>query len=319
MRQRPPGHSVRPSSLLGKMGDRRMVSQVRSLLFVLAAAACTPSGVRRGSIVVIDDARDTVRLDRPATRIVSLIPASTELLFAIGAGPHLVGRSKYDDFPAEAAAVTSVGEGLEPNIEAVIAQHPDLVVLYLAGNNAEAATRLRAFGIPVVQLRTDLLESVGDHARLLGDLTGTRARADSVADAFETNLAAATAPLSEVAAHRERPSLLIITWDQPPITVGAGSFLDELASRAGAVNVFHDLPQPSAPVSLEAIVERAPDLILTSSESDPAFIDRPEWQVVRAVREHHFVRVHGSEFDRPGPRSPQAIRELRAALFAAPR
>ena len=295
-----------------------MGQRLRSLLLLLAAACAPPRGPG-GAIAVVDDARDTVRLDHPAQRIVSLIPASTELLFAIGAGPHLVGRSKYDDYPSAAAAVTPVGDGLQPNIEAIVAQHPDLVVLYQSASNAAAAARLRALGIPVVQLRTDLLESVADHARLLGDLTGTRAQADSVAEAFQTDLAAATAPLSEVATRRTAPSILIMTWEDPPITIGAGSFLDELVSRAGAVNTFHDLPAPSAQVSLEAIAQRDPDLILTTGSQPPAIAARPEWRVVRAVRERRFVRVEGSEFDRPGPRSPQAIRDLRAALVAAHR
>lgn len=288
-----------------------------TLLLVLLAAACAPPRGPTGAITVIDDARDTVRLAHPARRIVSLIPASTELLFAIGAGPHLVGRSQWDSFPAAALEVPSVGLGIEPNIEAIVGQHPDLVVLYESASNAQAAARLRTLGIPVVQLRTDLLESVGDHARILGDLTGTRPQADSVADAFETNLAAATAPLSEVATRATRPSILIITWDQPPITVGAGSFLDELVSRAGAVNAFHDLQQSSATVSLEAIAHRDPDLILAGRLRDPPFADRPEWRVIRAVRARRFVRVEGSKFDYPGPRSPQAIRDLRSALLAA--
>ncbi|HVX87768.1 MAG TPA: helical backbone metal receptor, partial [Gemmatimonadales bacterium] len=116
------------------------------LLGVAALGGCVPGKFGEGSIVVIDDARDTVRLERPATRIVSLIPASTELLFAIGAGPQVVGRTRWCDYPAAAQAVTDVGDGIGPNLEAVTAQHPDLVVLYLAGSNAEAATRLRAMG-----------------------------------------------------------------------------------------------------------------------------------------------------------------------------
>lgn len=292
---------------------------LRSTLFgALLVVACRPGGDRAGSIVVVDDARDTVRLAHPATRVVSLIPATTELLFAIGAGPHLVGRSRWDDYPAEAAQVTAVGDGIEPNLEAILAVHPDLVILYQSASNAAAADRLRQMGIPVVQLRTDRLESVTDQARLLGDLTGTRVRADSVAEAYESELAAVTVSDHPGADVPKSRTVLILTWDQPPITVGAGSFLDELVARAGAVNVFHDLPQPSAPVSLEAITARDPDVILTSAlDSAPKIANRPEWRAVRAVREHRYVRVHGSEFDRPGPRSPQAIRELKAALFEA--
>ncbi|HEU4570616.1 MAG TPA: helical backbone metal receptor [Gemmatimonadales bacterium] len=286
------------------------------LLPFLAAVACAPAPAGRGPLVGVDDAGDTVRLARPALRVVSLIPASTELLFAIGAGPQVVGRTRWCDYPAAAAAVPDVGDGMTPSLEAIAARRPDLVVLYLSGTNADVAARLRALGVPVVQLRTDLLESVPRHARLLGALTGRAAAADSVVRVFEADLAAASDTLTPTAA---RPTVLDLAWDQPPIAIGRGSFQHELLVRAGARNIFDDLPQASAPVSIEAVVARDPRFILTTGDSLPAFATRPEWQVVPAVRERRFVRVHGSEFDRPGPRSPAAIRTLRAALRAAAR
>jgi iron complex transport system substrate-binding protein len=285
------------------------------VLLVLGLAACSSGGAGSGSLVVVDDAGDTLRLATPARRIVSLIPASTELLFAVGAGDAVVGRTHWCDFPARALEVTDVGDGIGPNLEAVVARKPDLVVLYLAGNNADAATRLRALGIAVVQLRTDGLASVPRHARLLGTLTGRAGTADSVVTAFTYGLDSATVAVDSA----RRPSVLILAWDQPPMAIGAGSYLDELVHRAGGENLFHDLPQASAPVSLEAIAERDPRLVLTMGVDAPAFAARPEWQVVAAVRAKRFVRIHGSQFDRPGPRTPSAIRELAAALATAPR
>ena len=290
-----------------------------TLAFLFAAAACTSAGSGEGSLVVVDDAGDTLRLAAPATRVVSLIPASTELLFAIGAGPQLVGRTRWCDWPAAAAAVTDVGDGISPNLEAIVAQRPDLVVIYLAGGNTESAKQLRRMGIPVVQLRTDLLESVTRDAHILGVLTGHATEADSVVGEFEAALNAVTVSGHPDAETPKRQTVFIPTWDQPIITVGAGSFLDELVTRAGGVNVFHDLPQPSAPVSLESVFSRDPDLIFTTSLEAPKLAKLPEWQSLRAVRLKKFVRVHGSQFDRPGPRSPQAIAELKAALFEAQR
>ena len=285
------------------------------ILLALVLSACAPQGEGSGPLVVVDDAGDTLRLATPAQRVVSLIPASTELLFAVGAGTQVVGRTHWCDYPAAAQLVTDVGDGIGPNLEAVVAQRPDLVVLYLAGNNTDAATRLRTLGIAVVQLRTDGLASVPRHARLLGTLTGHTAAADSVSAAFALGLDSATVAVDSA----ERPSVLILAWDQPPMAIGAGSYLDELVHRAGGTNLFHDLPQASAPVSLEAITARDPRLILTMGVDAPAFATRPEWQVIPAVRAKRFVRIHGTEFDRPGPRTPLAIRELAAALAAAPR
>jgi ABC-type Fe3+-hydroxamate transport system substrate-binding protein len=98
------------------------------------------------------------------------------------------------------------------------------------------------------------------------------------------------------------------------MTIGAGSFLSDLVTRAGGTNLFGDITGTSAPVSVEAIVARDPDLILTTVEGTPAFATRPEWQTVRAVRERRFLRVSNSAFSRPSPRAPEAIAELAQRL-----
>jgi ABC-type Fe3+-hydroxamate transport system substrate-binding protein len=263
--------------------------------------------------VVVDAAGDTVRLAAPPTRVVSLIPATTEMLFAIGAGAQVAGRSAWDDYPDAALQVPSAGDGIQPNLEAVIGLHPDLVVLYHSTANAQAARRLTDLGIPVVQLATDRLADVPRMARTLGVLTGHTAAADSLITAFEAGLEEAT-----VARPGTGPGMLILVWDDPPMTVGTGSFLSELVERAGGRNIFGDLPASSAQVSVESVVNRDPDLILTSAEGTPAFAGRPVWQSVPAVREGRFIHVTSSAFSRPSPRAPDAIRELRARIAERP-
>ena len=287
-----------------------------SLLGVsLAGTACREHPRKAvGSIGVVDDAGDTVRLQAPARRVVSLIPSSTELLFAIGAGPSLVGRTSYCDYPSAAKAVPDLGDGIKPSIEAVLAQRPDLVVLYNSGQNAAVSGRLGELGIPSLRLNTDALSDVGRVARMLGTLTGHQRGADSVAAAFDTALAAATRPTTG-----PRPRILLLVWEQPPMTIGRGSFLHELVERAGGENLFADVAASSGVVSIEAVAARNPDLIFTSTEGPASFATRPEWQVVPAIREHRFLRVSGSEFNQPTPRAPAAIRELTARMEAARR
>lgn len=279
--------------------------------FLTALAACGHP-VPPGPITLVDDAGDTFRLARPAERVVSLIPATTELLFAIGAGPAVVGRTRFDDWPPAAASVPSVGDGLEPSLEAVLARRPDLVLLYRGSGTASAAAHLRSLGIPALAVRTDRLADVPRLARLLGTATGHRAGADSVATRF-------TRELDSVSVHAAgppttRPSVLLLAWTDPPLTIGAGSFLDEMVERAGGRNVFHDLAVASGPVSLEAIVARDPDVVLTFGADPAALAARPEWRAVRAVRLGHFIEMHGSEFSQPSPRSPQAVARLRRAF-----
>ncbi|HYF39521.1 MAG TPA: helical backbone metal receptor, partial [Gemmatimonadales bacterium] len=131
-------------------------------------AACASPARPAGSLTVIDDAGDTLALKSPARRVVSLIPAATELLFAIGAGPLVVGRTHYCDYPAAAQAVPDLGDGIKPSIEAIVARRPDLVVLYNSGQNAAVAGTLRDLGVPSLRVNTDALGSVPRVARLLG-------------------------------------------------------------------------------------------------------------------------------------------------------
>jgi iron complex transport system substrate-binding protein len=280
-----------------------------TILLVAITGACRTAAVPDGRFTAVDDAGDTVRLAAPARRVVSLIPATTELLFAIGAGPAVVGRTSYCDYPAAAEAVPNLGDGIKPNLEAVIASRPDLVILYNSGQNAAVAGRLRELGVASLRLNTDALSSVPRIARLLGGLTGNGNAADSLSAAFDTALVSATQP-----ATGRRPKVLLLVWEQPPMTIGRGSFLNELLERAGGENLFADVAGTDGVVSIEAVTARDPDLIFTMAEGPTAFATRPEWQVVPAVREKRFLHVTGSEFSRPSPRSPMAIRQLSAKL-----
>ena len=272
------------------------------LALALAAAACRPAD-RPGDAPA------------PATRIVSLLPSFTEILFAIGAGDRLVGRTTWCDYPPEARDVPSVGDGIPPNVEAVAARRPDLVVLYRSAANVAAADQLERLGIRTVLLDLNLLEDLGPALRRLGALTGQVAAADSLAAAMDS---VASQPSQPPTANRQ--SLAFIVWDNPPIVIGAGSYLDRLAALAGARNVFHDVAAPSAQVSIEAIAARDPDFVavLSDARAAPGWASRREWRAVRAVRRGRFLPLDGSLFGRPGPRAAQAVGELRRLLEAAP-
>ncbi len=283
-------------------------------LLALAVAACAGKErpASQGGIAVTDDAGRRVTLATPAQRIVSLLPSFTELLFAIGAGDRLVGRTAWCDYPREALAVPNVGDGMPPNVEAVAARRPDLVVLYRSGQNVPAAEQLERLGIRTVLLDLNLLEDLGPAARRLGVLTAHRPAADSLARVMDSVVSQPPAPSTR--------SLAFIVWDNPPIVIGAGSYLDRLATLAGARNVLHDISSPSAQVSIETIAARDPEFVAVLSDSTgaPRYAARPEWQAVRAVQQRRFLLLPGQLFGRPGPRVAQAVRELRRRLGTAP-
>src|SRR5256885_641902 len=247
-------------------------------LVALAAATCA-RGERAPAAgpAVTDDAGRRVTLAAPARRVVSLLPSFTEILFAIGAGDRLVGRTAWCDYPPAALAVPSVGDGMPPNVEAGAARPPDLVVVSRSGPNATAAEQLERLGVQTVLFDLNRLEELGPVARRLGVLTGRTAAGDSLARAMDGLASQPPIPGPR--------SLVFIVWDNPPIVIGAGSFLDQLAGLAGARNGVHGITTPSAPVSIEPIAARNPDFIavLSDSAAPPRYADRPEWRVVPAV------------------------------------
>lgn len=278
------------------------------LLVALGTAACRPGPGGDGPLV--DDAGRQVLVPSAPQRIVSLSPGFTELLFALGLGDRVVGRTRFDRDPEAVAAIPSVGDGLNPNLEAVLARRPDFVLLYHSSANRRAVERLEAFGVPSAALRLDGLDDFERVARWLGRLFALEHRADSLLAAFREELTAAAKPAGD------RPRVAVLVWDNPPIAIGRASFLSEIVELAGGRNVFDDIPQASAPVSIEVIAARDPDVVLATGESS-AFRERPAWQPVRAVRERRIVTVGGSEFAYPSFRTPGAVRRVAAALRQA--
>jgi ABC-type Fe3+-hydroxamate transport system substrate-binding protein len=291
------------------------------LVAALPTAACRAQTDRPpdAPVAVVDDAGRSVALAAPARRVASLLPSFTELLFAIGAGDRLVARTAWCDYPAAARTIPNVGDGIPPSVEAVAARTPDLVVLYHSGPNVSAAAQLERLGIATVLFDLNRLDDLGRVARALGRLVGRPDAADSLARAL-ADLAPAPQP---PAGSR---SLVFVVWDNPPVVIGAGSYLDQLAALSGLRNVFHDVTAPSAQVSIETIAARNPDFVAVIIESEsegapppiPGFAARPEWRVVPAVRANRFLLLGGGLFGRPGPRAPLAVAELRRLTETAP-
>ncbi len=277
--------------------------------FAVSSIACAGDAVtQRGDLA--DDLGHVVVLDAPASRVVSLSPAITELLFAIGAGDRVVGRTQWGEYPASVREVPNVGDGLNPNIELVAAQRPDLVAFYASAANSQAIKQLSDLGIASISLRLDSLASVARAARFLGRITGAAELGNRLAMEFEASLDSARAAVRPSSG----PRVVMVTWDNPPIIIGGTSFLSELIELAGGHNVFDHIREPSATVTIETIAEQDPDALVSFADEIPGFAERPEWQTVVAVRERRFALVTGSEFSYPSPRALQAIRGLRAAL-----
>jgi iron complex transport system substrate-binding protein len=298
---------------------------VRFALPALAAAllaACggeagerrSPSTPADSSVSVRDDAGRTVTLPRPARRIVALVPAVTETVVALGGADRLVGRTDFDRGPA-VERLPSVGGGLDPSIEKLVALRPDLVLGWETTGRAELRDRLIALGIPVFSVKLEDTTDVFRSIRNLGQLMATDRRADSLAATMRGELNAVRASVAGAA----RPSVFFVVWNDPPMTAGPRTFVSQVIDVAGGANVFGDQQALWPNVSLEEIVRRQPDFVVVPlGEQGTVRIEALKtavgWRELKAVREGRIVSVPAQVVNQPGPHLAQAARAMRDAI-----
>jgi len=228
-----------------------------------------PAGWAHAEIVVRDDTGQTLRLAAPARRIVSLTPHVTENLYAAGAGGSIVGVSEYSDYPEAARKLPRVGNYASLDLEAIVAQKPDLVIAWESGNTAAHLARLKALGLPLFISEPKQLEDIATSIERFGELAGTTTVARAASRAFRTGRAELQARYSGNSPVRTFYQI----WNQPLATVNGEQLISKVMRLCGAENVFADLAQLAPTVSVEAVLVADPEAIVASGADDA----RPEW------------------------------------------
>jgi ABC-type Fe3+-hydroxamate transport system substrate-binding protein len=273
-----------------------------------------PASAASATISVIDGDGDTVRLPHPAARVVSLVPSATDLVVALGAKPQLVGRTRYDR-DTSLAVVPSVGGGLDPDLERLAALKPDLVITWSPSKSSVLREQLRAQHIPVYAAPTRDTAAFFASDAALGALLGR----DSAAHVLAAQIRDTIAAVHAAVAGRPAPAVLYLIWGDPPMTVGPHTFVGELIGVAGGRDLFDDATTDWPRVSMEAILQRAPDVVVVAVGEDvqrgaERMRDTPGWRSLAAVRAGRVVSVPADLMERPGPGLGQAARVLARAI-----
>jgi ABC-type Fe3+-hydroxamate transport system substrate-binding protein len=289
------------------------------IAFAALPAGCGPEASGRDApIAVTDGAGRSVQLERPAARVVSMMPALTEWAIAMGAADRLVARTDYDHHP-DVAVLPSVGGGLDPSVEWLAALRPDLVLAWPDAPSRSLVSRLETLGIPVYTAPIQTIEDALLAADDLGRLLGAEEQAAAAIARVRTGLDA----VARVVAGRPRPSVLFLIGLDPLMAAGPGTFVDELLARAGGRNVIEDVAILWPNLSLEEIVRRAPDVVIVGSAgtTDPrrTLAGRPGWRELPAVRSGRVHAVDPDVINRPGPRLHDAAAHLARLIHGGPR
>ncbi len=286
-----------------------------SLLAGLSACAPSQAAKTAAPVMLTDGLGREVRLESTPQRIVSLAPSTTEILYAVGAGPQMVGRDEFSNYPEEALALTSVGGSMgDYNLEQIVSLTPDLV-LAAEINTPEQVKALEDLGLTVYYLSNPAsVEGVYDLLTTTGQLTGHTPEAETLVDSLKTRVDAVKAKVAEV---KTAPKVFYeLDGSDPakPWTAGAGTFIDELITLAGGENVAASMEGSWGQFSQEALLVANPDFILlgdaaygTTPEQVAA---RPGWDQLTAVKTGNILPFNDDTVSRPGPRLVDALEEL---------
>jgi len=267
-------------------------------------------------IVGVDDWGRPFEFSSPPQRIVSHVPSITETLFALGLDERIVGVSDHCDYPEEANSKPKIGGYFNPNIEAIVALEPDLVLT--DGYVADIA-QLDNFGIPWVVLQPKDMDWVLRDIELLGKITGTEQTAMEITDDMRNRIDAVVSTVGNAT----RPRVFYVfdaTDPTKPWTPGPGSFVNDLIGLAGGENIAAQAQGPWIQFSLEELVNLDPEIILVDSMHGTAVISPeairqlPGWKDTTAARENRIHTIDGDLVNRTGPRIVQGLEDIAEAI-----
>jgi iron complex transport system substrate-binding protein len=266
------------------------------------------------AVSAVDDLGRKVELKAPARRIVTLAPFLTELIYSAGAGAKLVGASAYSDYPSEARALPQVGSAAGPEIEALAALKPDLVLAWRDSIRVEDVERIERLGIPVYVAQPRRLDQVAGVLEAVGRLAG--ADATHAAAAYRSRLA----ELRAAHAGKARVRVFVEVWHRPLTTIAGRHWINEALELCGGENVFGELAAVAPVVSWEELYRRDPRMILgagSAAGGEAAF--RAHWSeraTLDAVRAGRLAWLDADTLQRPTLRLADGVARLCEALEA---
>lgn len=262
----------------------------------------------------VDDTGRKLSLAKAPVRIVSLAPSITEMLFAIGAGGQVAGVTQFCDFPPEAVQKPKVGYA-NPNLESLVALQPDLILAPKEFLKPDLLASLDNLHIPLFVFSGETIEDIFTHIQTIGRMTDHQAEAAALVMDMRREIAAVTQRVQG----RPPVRVLYVLNSQPLITVGPGSFIDQLIGLAGGLNVAAASVMPYPRLSMETVLAEDPEVLVFpvgQAEGIPESEQQAwrQWSGLSAIKHARTHQISADLLNRPGPRIGLALEQLAALL-----
>ena len=287
-----------------------------ALRIALATGLMTLAANALAAITVTDDLGNTVTLEHPAKRVISLAPHVTELIFAAGAGSKVVGTVKYSDYPEAAKNIQRVGDLREVDLERIIALKPDLLVVWMHGAFNQQLETLRKSGIPFFFSEPQKLNQIPETLTKLGKMMGTEATAQVAAADFSQQLQ----QLSAQYQNKPKVRTFYQVWGRPLYTLNDKHIVSDAIRLCGGGNIFGQLAASAPVVTIEAVLQENPEVIIGTEAKGDSKNDIAQWKsfsTLLASKNHNLLSIDGDLMNRPGPRIIDGAKAICAALEQA--
>ena len=301
---------------------KTMIKIIAVLITIQILHGCGGSGktARRNTEMFTDAVQRQVAVHRPVKRIISMAPNITEMLFAIGLDDEIVGVTSFCDYPDAARNKPRIGGYYDPSIEMILSLKPDLIIGTPDGYSKERVEKLDRSGIPIFLVNPQNINGVLDSMLTLGKVTGKEMAAEQVVEKLRMRVKAVTEKAGAIPVAK-RPKVFYEIGRDPLITAGPGNFVDDLITSAGGNNIASDAPGSWPRYSVEAVLMKAPDVIITAPDHTSSGAEASTWQKYRtipAVKNGRIYQIDPNILLRPGPRIVDGLEKL-YDLFCATR
>ncbi|MBU1852987.1 MAG: cobalamin-binding protein [Candidatus Omnitrophica bacterium] len=270
------------------------------------------------SVFICFNQSDLLSADAQKQRIVSLAPSTTEILFALGLDEEIVGVSSFCDYPLKALEKEKVGTFSQPNIEKILSLRPDIV--FCTGlEQMPVIRKLKQLKLKVYVSDPKNVEETFESIMEMGVLTYREKEAEDLVSRMKRDMEGVTSKVKSFP-KEDRVRVFVELWNNPLMTTGRGSFMDELIALAGGINIAHDTERPYSYFSPEQVLDRDPECIIlaymVNEEAARSVKERLGWKKISAVRNNRIYNdIDPDILLRPGPRLVEGLNELHKRLY----
>ena len=275
--------------------------------FIFFVVALLFAETARAEIQVTDDAGITLTLPTPAQRIVSLSPHITELLYAAGAGDHLIAAVAYSDYPEAAVKLPRIGDATRIDLERLLTLQPDLIIAWGSGTPARELEAVRRLGLPLYLSEPRRLNNIGEQLRQFGRLAGTEQLAETAAVDYERQLALLRARF----AGRAPVPVFYQLSPQPLLSVNGQHIISDVLALCGGENLFAALPALTPHLSIEAVLAAQPTAVIFALYPGESVADvETFWRHYGLAGSTRYIGIPGDYIHRPTPRILEGVKRI---------